>query len=135
MKHSYDNYQKANRTHVRSNDWFFERGVQELVGDYFIDRGKDLCVIDTNVFRSISHLIKYLEFIKGFKSELLVLLVFPAECNELIRKSHTSFLAANSPIESWLSSIDNMNFMTSNIDYVVNVLKRECCEGVDFRKI
>lgn len=130
MKQEYHNCKTSRVVYVRSNSWPFEKGVRELVNDYFIVRDKSLFIIDTNAFRSVSHLIKYLEFIITIKPELMVLIVFSVGWSKSLAKCHTSFLAANSTLERWCSAVDDMNFLSPNIKDVVDVLKRKSYENL-----
>jgi hypothetical protein len=109
------------RVCVRTNSFLFEKGLAELARYYFIARDKMLCIIDADTFGTKTHLVKYLEFIRRIKPDMLVLITGHHTRSE----QHAWYVRANESLSGWCETIDAMNFMRPNLDSVIDFYRRQ----------
>ena len=109
------------RVCVRTNSFLFEKGLAELARYYFIARDKMLCIIDADTFGTKTHLVKYLEFIRRIKPDMLVLITGHHTRSE----QHAWYVKANESLSGWCETIDAMNFMRPNLDSVIDFYRRQ----------
>lgn len=109
------------RVCVRTNSFLFEKGLAELARYYFIARDKMLCIIDADTFGTKTHLVKYLEFIRRIKPDMLVLITGHLPRSE----QHAWYVKANESLAGWCETIDAMNFMQPNLDSVIDFYRRQ----------
>ena len=109
------------RVCVRTNSFLFEKGLAELARYYFIARDKMLCIVDADTFGTKTHLVKYLEFIRRIKPDMLVLITGHHTRSE----QHAWYVKANESLSGWCETIDAMNFMRPNLDSVIDFYKRQ----------
>ncbi|MFJ3346708.1 hypothetical protein ACIPK8_08115 [Enterobacter bugandensis] len=116
------------RVCVRTNSFLFEKGLAELARYYFIARDKMLCIIDADTFGTKTHLVKYLEFIRRIKPEMLVLITGHHTRSE----QHAWYVKANESLAGWRDTIDAMNFMLPNLDNIIDHYKRRKAGEIKF---
>ncbi|MCK7291792.1 hypothetical protein [Enterobacter bugandensis] len=109
------------RVCVRTNSFLFEKGLEEIARFYFIARDKILCIIDADTFGTKTHLVKYLEFIRRIKPDMLVLITGHHTRSE----QHAWYVRANESLSGWCETIDAMNFMRPNLDSVIDFYRRQ----------
>jgi len=103
------------RIHVRSNDIYFKTGLIELARRYFVAQNKILYIIETNTFTSRSHMKRHLQAIKAINFDFLILV----SSDLPFENYYVWSLKRDAPLESWIESIDTMNFFSQNIDSVI----------------
>lgn len=101
--------------------FLFEKGLEEIARFYFIARDKILCIIDADTFGTKTHLVKYLEFIRRIKPDMLVLITGHHTRSE----QHAWYVRANESLSGWCETIDAMNFMRPNLDSVIDFYRRQ----------
>lgn len=116
------------RVCVRTNSFLFEKGLAELARYYFIARDKMLCIIDADTFGTKTHLVKYLEFIRRIKPDMLVLITGHLPRSE----QHVWYVKANESLAGWRDTIDAMNFMLPNLDNIIDHYKRRKAGEIKF---
>lgn len=116
------------RVCVRTNSFLFEKGLAELARYYFIARDKMLCIIDADTFGTKTHLVKYLEFIRRIKPDMLVLITGHHTRSE----QHAWYVKANESLVGWRDTIDAMNFMLPNLDNIIDHYKRRKAGEIKF---
>ncbi len=116
------------RVCVRTNSFLFEKGLAELARYYFIARDKMLCIIDADTFGTKTHLVKYLEFIRRIKPDMLVLITGHLPRSE----QHAWYVKANESLAVWRDTIDAMNFMLPNLDNIIDHYKRRKAGEIKF---
>lgn len=116
------------RVCVRTNSFLFEKGLAELARYYFIARDKMLCIIDADTFGTKTHLVKYLEFIRRIKPDMLVLITGHLPRSE----QHAWYVKANESLAGWRDTIDAMNFMLPNLDNIIDHYKRRKAGEIKF---
>ena len=109
------------RVCVRTNSFLFEKGLTEIARCYFIARSRMLCIIDADTFGTRMHLVKYLEFIRRIKPDMLVLITGHFDQEE----QHAWYVKANESLTCWRESIDAMNFMGPNLDNIIDFYRNE----------
>ncbi|MGM8754686.1 hypothetical protein ACS6JK_12035 [Enterobacter chuandaensis] len=109
------------RVCVRTNSFLFEKGLAEIARYYFIARDKILCIIDADTFGTKVHLVKYLEFIRRIKPDMLVLITGHHPRSE----QHAWYVRANESLSGWCETIDAMNFMRPNLDSIIDFYRRQ----------
>ncbi len=119
---------EKNRVCVRTNSFLFEKGLAELARYYFIARDKMLCIIDADTFGTKTHLVKYLEFIRRIKPDMLVLITGHHTRSE----QHAWYVKANESLAGWRDTIDAMNFMLPNLDNIIDHYKRRKAGEIKF---
>lgn len=80
-----------------------------------------LCIIDADTFGTTLRLVKYLEFIRRIKPDMLVLITGHHPRSE----QHRWYVKANESLSGWRETIDAMNFMHPNLDSVIDFYKRK----------
>ncbi|MBZ6367321.1 MULTISPECIES: hypothetical protein [Enterobacter] len=116
------------RVCVRTNSFLLEKGLAELARYYFIARDKMLCIIDADTFGTKTHLVKYLEFIRRIKPDMLVLITGHLPRSE----QHAWYVKANESLAGWRDTIDAMNFMLPNLDNIIDHYKRRKAGEIKF---
>lgn len=116
------------RVCVRTNSFLFEKGLAELARYYFIARDKMLCIVDADTFGTKTHLVKYLEFIRRIKPDMLVLITGHLPRSE----QHAWYVKANESLAGWRDTIDAMNFMLPNLDNIIEHYKRRKAGEIKF---
>lgn len=109
------------RVCVRTNSFLFEKGLEEIARFYFIARDKILCIIDADTFGTKTHMVKYLEFIRRIKPDMLVLITGHHTRSE----QHAWYVKANESLSGWCETIDAMNFMRPNLDSIIDFYRRQ----------
>ncbi|WP_320719722.1 hypothetical protein [Enterobacter sp. 296B2] len=121
MDHSVKQPPEKIRVCVRTNSFLFEKGLAEIARYYFIARDKILCIIDADTFGTKVHLVKYLEFIRRIKPDMLVLITGHHPRSE----QHAWYVKANESLSGWCETIDAMNFMRPNLDSIIDFYRRQ----------
>lgn len=121
MDHSVKQPPEKIRVCVRTNSFLFEKGLAEIARYYFIARDKILCIIDADTFGTKVHLVKYLEFIRRIKPDMLVLITGHHPRSE----QHAWYVKANESLSGWCETIDAMNFMRPNLDSIIDFYRKQ----------